>query len=164
MELVTPGIGLLFWMTVCFFILLLLMRKFAWSPILKALSEREDGIKEDLSEAQKARDEISSLKGNQDQIIREAKEQREEIISQARKFVEDYKSEQKKQIDQEMEKRLHSVQESIQKEKQAAMESIKDSVASLSIEIAEKILEKKLERDDEQKSLINKSLEKLNIK
>ena len=83
MELVTPGIGLLFWMTVCFLLLLILMRKFAWSPILKALNEREEGIKEALNEAQKARDEITSLKENQDKIVKEAKEQREKMILEA---------------------------------------------------------------------------------
>ena len=164
MELVKPDIGLLFWMTICFVFLLILMKKFAWKPILKALEERELGIQGALNEAQKARDEISSLKENQDKIVKEAKEERQEIITQAKKFVEEYKSEQKKNVDREMQKRLLSVQESIQKEKQAAMQEIKQSVASLSVEIAEKILEKKLDNDTEQKELINKSLEKLEIK
>ena len=164
MELVKPDIGLLFWMTICFVLLLILMKKYAWGPILKALNDRENGIRDALNEAQKARDEISLLKENQNNIIIEAKAEREVIISEAKKFVDEYKIEQKTLIDQEMNKRLQSVQDSIQKEKQAAMDSIKKSVASLSVEIAEKILEKKLESDTEQQDLINKSLEKLDVK
>ncbi len=81
MELVKPDIGLLFWMTICFVILLILMKKYAWGPILKALNDRENGIRDALNEAQKARDEISSLQENQNNIIIEAKAEREVIIS-----------------------------------------------------------------------------------
>ena len=164
MELVKPDIGLLFWMTICFFILLFMMRRFAWGPILTALNEREKGIQDALNSAEKAREEINSIKQNQDLLEREARAQREALILESKKFVEDYKSEQKKLIDIEMEKRLSSVQEAIHREKQNAVESIKKSVAVLSVDIAEKILEKKLEESSIQQDIINKSLENLDIK
>ena len=164
MELVKPDIGLLFWMTTCFLILLVILRKFAWGPILNALNERENGIQQALDEASKAREEISSLQDSQQKILNETKEQREAIISEAKKFAEEYKVTQKNAIDKEMTKRLESVQDAIKKEKQAALDSIKKGVATLSVEIAEKILEKKLDSDTAQEELINSSLEKLNIK
>tara|TARA_Y100001978_G_scaffold203008_1_gene226161 strand:- start:2440 stop:2934 length:495 start_codon:yes stop_codon:yes gene_type:complete len=164
MELVKPDIGLLFWMTICFFILLFMMRRFAWGPILTALNEREKGIQDALNSAEKAREEINSIKQNQDLLEKEARAQREALILESKKFVEDYKSEQKKLVDIEMEKRLSSVQETIQREKQNAVESIKKSVAVLSVDIAEKILEKKLEESSIQQDIINKSLENLDIK
>ena len=164
MELVKPDIGLLFWMTICFFILLFMMRRFAWGPILTALNEREKGIQDALNSAEKAREEINSIKENQDLLEKEARAQREALILESKKFVEDYKSEQKKLVDIEMEKRLSSVQETIQREKQNAVESIKKSVAVLSVDIAEKILEKKLEESSIQQEIINKSLENLDIK
>jgi len=164
MELVKPDIGLLFWMTTCFLILLVVLRKFAWGPILNALNEREKGIQQALDEASRAREEINSLKDGQQKILNEAKEQREEIISEAKKFAEEYKVTKKDAIDKEMAKRLESIQDTIEKEKQAALDSIKKGVASLSVEIAEKILEKKLESDSTQEEIINNSLEKLEIK
>ena len=164
MELVKPDIGLLFWMTICFFILLIVMRRFAWGPILKALNEREKGIQEALNSAQKAREEINSIKQSQEQLEKGAREEREALILESKKFVEDYKLEQKKLIDLEMEKRLLSVQDAIQREKQSAVESIKKNVATLSVEIAEKILEKKLEEGSVQQEIINRSLEKLDVK
>ena len=164
MELVKPDIGLLFWMTICFLILLIMLRRFAWGPILKALSDRERGIQHALDEAQKARKEVNSLQDSQQEIINEAKQQRELIINEAKKFAEKYKSTQKEIVDKEMSKRLELVQDAIQKEKQAAMDSIKKSVATLSLEIAEKILERQLEKDGAQEELINNSLEKLNVK
>jgi len=164
MELVKPDIGLLFWMTTCFLILLVILRKFAWGPILNALNEREKGIQHALDEASRAREEINSLQDSQQKILNEAKEQREEIISEAKKFAEEYKVVKKDAIDKEMAKRLEGVQDTIEKEKQAALDSIKKGVASLSVEIAEKILEKKLESDSIQEELINNGLEKLDIK
>ena len=164
MELVKPDIGLLFWMTTCFLILLIILRKFAWGPILNALNERENGIQQALDEASRAREEINSLQDSQQKILNEAKKQREEIISEAKKFAEEYKVAKKDAIDKEMAKRLEGVQDTIEKEKQAAIDSIKKGVASLSVEIAEKILEKKLESDSIQEELINNGLEKLDIK
>lgn len=164
MELVKPDIGLLFWMTTCFLILLVILRKFAWGPILNALNERENGIQQALDEASRAREEINSLQDSQQKILNEAKKQREEIISEAKKFAEEYKVTKKDAIDKEMAKRLEAVQDTIEKEKQAALDSIKKGVASLSVEIAEKILEKKLESDSIQEELINNGLEKLDIK
>ena len=76
MELVKPDIGLLFWMTICFFILLFMMRRFAWGPILTALNEREKGIQDALNSAEKAREEINSIKQNQDLLAKEAKAKR----------------------------------------------------------------------------------------
>ena len=138
MELVKPDIGLLFWMTTCFLILLVILRKFAWGPILSALNERENGIQQALDEASKAREEISSLQDSQQKILNETKEQREAIISEAKKFAEEYKVTQKNAIDKEMTKRLERVQNAIKKKKQAALDSTKKGVATLSFKTAEK--------------------------
>ena len=87
MELVKPDIGLLFWMTICFFILLFMMRRFAWGPILTALNEREKGIQDALNSAEKAREEINSIKQNQDLLEKEARAQREALILESKSLL-----------------------------------------------------------------------------
>ncbi|MCD4682503.1 MAG: F0F1 ATP synthase subunit B, partial [Bacteroidales bacterium] len=88
MELVQPGIGLIFWMTIAFGLLLWILAKFAWKPIMKGLKEREDSIDEALNEANKAREEMKELKFSNEQLLKEAKEARDDILRDARKVKE----------------------------------------------------------------------------
>ncbi len=163
MKLVSPEIGLIFWMTLCFVLLILLLKKYAWKPILKALDEREKSIESALSQAQEARSKIEDLQKDQEQIIREAKKERELILNEAKKLAEEYRSQQQKIVNEEMAQKMARVKESIEMEKRAAINELKENVATLSVEIAEGILEKKLSLDTENEDFIKRNLEKLEI-
>jgi len=163
MKLVSPEIGLIFWMTLCFVLLILLLKKYAWKPILKALDEREKNIESALSQAQEARSKIEDLQKDQEQIIREAKKERELILNEAKKLAEEYRSQQQKIVNEEMAQKMARVKESIEMEKRAAINELKENVATLSVEIAEGILEKKLSLDTENEDFIKRNLEKLEI-
>ncbi len=163
MKLVSPEIGLIFWMSLCFILLILILKKYAWKPILKALDEREKSIESALSKAEEARSKIEELQNDQDQIIKDAKKERELILNEAKKLAEEYRTQQQKIVNEEMAQKMARVKESIEMEKRAAINDLKQSVASLSVEIAEGILEKKLDKESENDEFIKRNLEKLEI-
>tara|TARA_B100001029_G_scaffold179358_1_gene188571 strand:+ start:2096 stop:2587 length:492 start_codon:yes stop_codon:yes gene_type:complete len=163
MKLVSPEIGLIFWMTLCFVLLILILKKYAWKPILKALEEREKNIENALSEAEQARSKIEDLQKDQDNIIRDAKKERELILNEAKKLAEEYRTQQQKIVNEEMAQKMARIKESIEMEKRAAVEELKQNVASLSVNIAEGILEKKLSIDSENEEFIKRNLDKLEV-
>ena len=163
MKLVSPEIGLIFWMTLCFVLLILILKKYAWKPILKALEEREKNIENALSQAEQARSKIEDLQKDQDNIIRDAKKERELILNEAKKLAEEYRTQQQKIVNEEMAQKMARIKESIEMEKRAAVEELKQNVASLSVNIAEGILEKKLNIDSENEEFIKRNLDKLEV-
>ena len=163
MKLVSPEIGLIFWMTLCFVLLIVILKKYAWKPILKALDEREKGIANALANAEEARSKIEDLQKDQEQIIKQAKQERELILNEAKKLAEEYRTQQQKIINEEMSQKMIRVKESIEMEKRAAIEELKQNVASLSVDIAEGILEKKLNIDAENEEFIKINLDKLEV-
>lgn len=163
MDLVTPAIGLVFWTVLIFIILLVLLRKFAWKPILNAVKDRTDSIREALSSAEKAKDEMAKLQSDNELILKEARIERDNIIKEARDLKDKTIAEAKSQAKSEADTIIASAKAAIQNEKRAAINEIKNQVASLSIEIAEKILSKELSEKDSQKALIEDLLNKTNI-
>jgi len=163
MDLVKPDIGLLFWMTTCFILLLFLMKKFAWGPILKALNEREQGIQAALDEAEGARKEISEATSKVTQILEDGRAEKETLIKAAKEELLEYKSEQKDKINTQIESQLQSAREEIIQQKRAAVDELKNKVAELSIAIAEKIIKKELENEQQQNQLIKDSIENLDL-
>ncbi len=161
MELVQPGIGLIFWMTIAFGLLLWILAKFAWKPIMKGLKEREDSIDEALNEANKAREEMKELKFSNEQLLKEAKEARDDILRDARKVKETIIEESKEKANEEANRIIENAKESIQYEKLAAIHEMKNQLADLSIEIAEKILKEELKTTDKQKKLIYKLIDEV---
>ncbi len=156
MELVQPGLGLIFWMTLSFSILLWILAKFAWKPILKGLKERENTIDEALNAANKAKEEMKELKFSNEQLLKEAKEERDNILRDARHVKENIIDEAKEKANEEANRIVENAKEAIQLEKMAAITEMKNELASLSIEIAEKILKDELSATDKQKKLIDK--------
>ena len=156
MELVQPGIGLIIWMTVAFSILLWILAKFAWKPIMKGLKEREDSIDEALNAANTAREEMKELKFSNEQLLKEAKEQRDIILREARQVKESIIEEAKEKAGAEANRIVEGAKESIQNEKMAALTEMKNELATLSIDIAEKILKEELESKDKHKALIDR--------
>ena len=163
MELVTPGIGLLFWMLLSFSIVLVLLKKFAWKPILNTLEEREDSIQKALASAEQARSEVAELKSQKEQILNEAKLEREKIIRLAHEETSAYKQEQKIKIDEQFKLKISSAIDEINQQKRSAMEDLKKTVAKMSVDIAEKILEKELENVKQHDSVISDSVKGLDI-
>ena len=163
MELVTPGIGLLFWMLLSFSIVLVLLKKFAWKPILNTLEEREDSIQKALTSAEQARSEVAELKSQKEQILNEAKLEREKIIRLAHEETSAYKQEQKIKIDEQFKLKISSAIDEINQQKRSAMEDLKKTVAKMSVDIAEKILEKELENVEQHDSVISDSVKGLDI-
>jgi F-type H+-transporting ATPase subunit b len=163
MELITPGIGLLFWMVLCFGILLFIMRKFAWHPLLTSIREREKTINDSLQAAETAKKEMENIQAGNAKIIAEAKEERSKMIKEGErikdKLVSDAKIEAKKEADY----MIQRAKEAIKNEKAAAVNDMKTQITNLSIDIAEKILRKKLEDDKSQKEYINTLLKDIKL-
>lgn len=154
MDLVTPGIGLMFWATFTFLLLLILLRKFAWKPILSMVKEREKSIEEALSAAQKAKEQMETLTANNEKIIIEARIERDQMLKEAREIKDKIIGEAADAAKEEGRKLLEQARQNIELEKTAAIVEIKNQVANLSVEIAEKILKKELSSDAKQKEYI----------
>jgi len=164
MELVKPDIGLLFWMTTCFILLLVLMKKYAWGPILQALNEREERIQTALDKAEEAKKQISEATSKVVEILKEGKAEKENLIKATRADLLTYKQEQQNKIHVQIESKLAAAKEEITQQKRAALNELKNTVAELSLEIAEKILEKELENKEQHNSMITESVKGLEIK
>lgn len=156
MELVNPGIGLIFWMTLSFGIVLFLLSKFVWPLILGGLKEREEEIANALEAARQARKDIQNLQANNEELLKEARDEREELIREARKLKDDLIATAKVQAEVEAKQIVENAKAVIEQEKTAAISELKNQVADLSIEIAEKLLKAELSEDKKQKDLMDK--------
>lgn len=163
MELIKPSIGLIFWMSLSFLTLLFLLKKFAWSPILKMIKERETSIENALNSAQKAKEEMATLKAENEKIIAQAKAERDELLKEARNTKDSILAEAKAKATQETDRMLSIARENINNEKMAAITELKNQVATLSIEIAEKILKNELSSDEKQKALVKNLMNDVNL-
>ena len=155
MDLVTPGIGLIFWTTLFFLILLFILGKFAWPAILTAIRARNESIRQALDSAEKAKEEMAKLQADNQKILAEAKAERDAMMKEAKHLKDKLIADAKEQASEEARKLVASARESIQAEKKAAINDLKEQVANLSLDIAEKILKKELEDSKAQKELIN---------
>ena len=158
MQLVTPAIGLMFWTVVIFILLLVILKKFAWKPILKAVDDRNNSITEALSSAEKAKAEMEELSANNEKILQEARIERDSIIKEARAIKENTISEAKNKASIEAEKIILSAKEQISNEKMKAMTELKNEIADISIQMAEKIIKSELKDSESQKKLIEETL------
>ncbi|HCY43277.1 MAG TPA: ATP synthase F0 subunit B [Prolixibacteraceae bacterium] len=164
MGFVTPDYGTIFWMLIIFGIVLWIMKKFAWAPILKALKDREKSISEALNSADKARKEVAGLKASNDQIIAEARREKEIILKEAREIKDKIIAEAKIQANAETQKGIENARQQILAEKTAAINDIKEQVAELSVMIAEKVIRKQLDNPKEQEILVKDLLNDLKLK
>lgn len=156
--------GLFFWQTLLFILLLFLLKKYAWGPILKAVNDREEGIKDALLQAEKAREEMAQLKADNEKILKEARHERERMLKEAREIKEKMILEAKDEAQVQADKMIEMAKNTIENEKMAAITDMKNQVAELSVEIAEKILKQKLSKKDAQLELIEKMIEDTQIK
>ncbi len=163
MQLINPGLGLIFWMTLAFSLVLFILGKFAWPAILKGLKEREQSIQEALDSAKEAQEQMKRLKLDNDKLLKEAMEERDIILTEARKIKDKIIGEAKEKAGKEASAIVESAKEKINNEKLAALREIKSTVAEYSIEIAEKILRKELEDKGRQKTYIETLLKETNL-
>ncbi len=161
--MIEPGIGLLFWMTLTFVILLVLLAKFAWKPILSAVNEREVTIVDALNQAKLARQEVENLKAENEVILREAKAERDQILKEAREIKDRIVGEAKDAARLEGDKMIEQARQTIASEKAAAVADIKTQIGTLSLNIAESILKNKLDTDTAQNELVSKILNTSNL-
>ncbi|HVA97485.1 MAG TPA: F0F1 ATP synthase subunit B [Bacteroidia bacterium] len=163
MELVQPAFGLIFWMLLSFLIVVFLLKKFAWKPILTMIKERETFIENALNSAEKAKAEMASLQASNEKIVHQARLERDQLLKEARETKESIILEAKVKAGVEADKLIASARENINNEKMAAIAELKNQVATLSMEIAEKIIKTELSSDEKQKALIKNMLQDVNL-
>lgn len=154
MALLTPSIGLIFWMLIGFGILFFLLSKFAWKPILGALKEREASIEDSLRQAEKARAEMSKLVAKNEELLNQAKEERNKILHDAREAAEKVKADILEKAGKEAEEKLKQALREIDTQKKAAIVEVKNTVGLMALEIAEKVIRKELKGNTEQQDYV----------
>ena len=150
--------GLFFWQILIFVLLIILLKKFAWKPILDSVNTREQGIKDALASAEAARKEMQNLQADNQRILQEARMERDAMIKDAREIKEKMIADAKAEAQAEGAKMIAQAKAAIEGEKNAAMAEVKAQVAGLSLEIAEKILKNELSNKDTQTAMIEKML------
>jgi len=162
-PLVAPGLGLIVWTTVVFLVLMFVLTKFIWKPIMSAVKEREHKIEDALESAKQAQIDMAELKSQNEDMRKEALVERDALLKEARTMKEKMIAEAKSTAKTEGDRLIASAREAIKNEKLAAVTEIKNQVATLSIEIAEKIVKQELSTDEKQKSLVNNLVEEVNL-
>lgn len=150
--------GLFFWQIAILVVLILLLKKFAWKPILDSLNSREEGIKDALESAEKARMEMQNLKADNEKLLLDARSERDAILKEARELKEKMIAEASEEAQKKADKIVSNAKESIELEKRSAMAELKNQVANLSIEIAEKVVRKELSSKEQQHQMIDEML------
>jgi F-type H+-transporting ATPase subunit b len=158
-PLVLPDIGLVFWNTIAFLILLVVLGKFAWRPMLKAIAERENGIEEALLRADKMKAEITAMQNENEALLAKAREERAGMIKDAKETADKMVSDAKDKAKQEYERIISDAQLAITQQKNATLIEVKNQIGTLVVEVAEKILRKELSNKAEQESHIKQIAE-----
>jgi F-type H+-transporting ATPase subunit b len=159
MGLVSPNPGTIIWMLLTFGIVVYILTRFAWKPILNALKERESSIRDALNSAETAKKQMEELQTNQELVRQNTIREKEVILNEARSIKDKIIAEAKEQAHLEGAKLMTQIREQIENEKEAALTQIKEQVADLSVRIAEKILQEKLESTSRQEKIIQSQLE-----
>ena len=159
MELLLPSLGLLFWTFIAFIIVLVILKKFAWVPILTSLKERETGIATAIASAEKVQAEMAAMKNENEVLMNKAREERGVMIKEAKLQTEKMIAEAKDKAKTEYERIIADAQQAIQQQKNAALTDVKNQVGALVIEVSEKILRRELANKSEQEQYIQQLAE-----
>ncbi len=163
MDLLTPGTGLIIWQFFIFLLLVVLLAKLAWKPILSSLKERETSIQQALDQAEKAKLEMASLKADNDKLLREARDERDKILRDAREAATRLNEQAQADARKAADKIVEDAKAAINIEKQAALRDVREQVASFSLQVAEKLMKKNLSDDKSQKELISGYIKDLKL-
>ena len=153
-PLVLPDIGLVFWNTVAFLGLLVVLGKFAWKPMLKAISDREKGIEDSLAKADKMKADLTAMQNENEALLAKAREERATLIKEAKEASEKMIAEAKDKAKTEYERIVADAQVAINQQKNAALTEVKNQVGSLVVEVAEKVIRRELTNKAEQETYI----------
>lgn len=162
-QLLSAPIGTVLWASVSFLIVMFLLKKFAWKPILEGLKAREHSIADSLTQAEKAKEEMANLQSENENLLKEARAERDLMLKEARETKEKLISDAKAQAKEEGEKMIASAKEAINTEKNAAMAELKSQVGSMSIDIAEKLVKGHLADKENQKTLVDSILNEIKL-
>src|ERR1700754_1595660 len=154
MDLLTPDLGLFVWNIIIFLLLLIVLRKLAWKPILKSLKERETGIADSLASAEKIKVEMAQLKSENEALLAKAREERAQMLKEARDTKDRIINEAKDQAKVEANKIITDAQNAIEQQKMAALTDVKNQVGQLVIEVSKKVLRRELSNTADQESFI----------
>lgn len=154
MDLLVPEIGLLVWNSIAFLLLLFLLAKFAWKPIMKAIHEREQSIDDALNKAELAKQEMARLTSQNQDLMQQARAERDEILKEAKTLKDSILNEAKKQAQVEGSKLIEKAKIEIENQKKVALAEVKDQVSTLSLEIAERVLRTQLDDKTKQEALV----------
>ena len=158
------SLGLFFWQTLLFVGLLFLLAKYAWKPILSAVEERENTIKDSLEAAEKAKADMEAVQADNKRILKEARAERDALLAEAKKTSTQIVNEAKDAAQAEADKIAAAAQAAIQQEKNAAINDLKAQVAGLSVDIAQKVLQGELADQKKQEQLVEKLVNDIEIK
>ncbi len=162
-PLISPGLGVIFWMTVSFAILVFVLAKFGWPVILKSLKERESAINDALTAADKAKEEMKQLQAHNEDLLIQAKQERDEMLRNARLTGEKIIEEARVKASEEADRIVESARKNINYEKMEALHDLKNQIANLSIEMAEKLLKQELSDKQRANTFIKQELEKVHL-
>lgn len=163
MELLTPAIGLLFWMVLVFLILFVILRLSAWKPILNGLKERETQIQSALDLAEKTRTEMAKMQADNQKLLAEARLERDVILKAAREVADKTINEAKDKAQIEGKKLVEDAREAINNERASVVAQMRKEMVTLSLQIAEKVLRKELSDKPSQEKLVSELVKDANL-
>lgn len=163
MELLTPGTGLIIWQAFVFLLLVILLGRLAWKPILGSLKERETSIQQALDSAERAKAEMASLKSDNEKLLKEAREERDKILRDAHEAASRLHDQAQNDARKNADRIIEDAKAVIQTEKMAALKEVKLQVANFSLEVAERLMKKNLASDSAQRELVNSIIKDLKL-
>lgn len=163
MNLLIPEVGLLVWNTIAFLVLVFLLGKFAWKPIMKGIHDREQSIDEALNKAELARQEMARLSAQNEDLMKQAREERDQILKEAKALKDGIVNEAKNQAQAEGAKLIEKARIEIENQKKAALAELKGQVSTLSLDIAERVLRTQLDDKAKQQELVNNLLKDVEL-
>ncbi|UOK43191.1 MULTISPECIES: F0F1 ATP synthase subunit B [Flavobacterium] len=155
--------GLFFWQAIILLVLIFLMVKFAWKPIMASISAREDGIRDAIASAETAKKEMMNLKADNQRLLDEARAERDTMLKEAREIKEKMIADAKSEAQVQGAKMIEQAKATIESEKNAALAELKNQVSGLSVQIAEKLLKGELSDKSSQTALVERMLEEVKL-
>lgn len=163
MELLLHALGLLFWTLVAFAIVFFILKKYAWSAILKGLNDREQNIADSIATADKVRQEMAQLKSENEALLATAREERAAMLKEAKETKDRIIGQAKDEAKLQAAKIVADAHASIEQQKMAAMTDLKNQVGNLVVEVSEKVLRKELSNKPEYESYIRQLTQEVKL-
>jgi len=163
MDLLTPELGLFFWTLIAFLSVFLILRKFAWGPILKSLSERETGIAESIATADRLKKEMAQMQNENEKLMAQAREERTQMLKDARIEQERIINKAKEDTKAVADKLMADARQQIEQQKNAAITEVKNQIGNLAVEVAEKVLRKELDGANNQSAYAHQLVQEIKL-